>query len=238
MQFSLIRGVVKDGDISALSERVAALQERVNSLRETENTLDHLCRAMKENYRQTRKSPSNEYYAYVTRDDLIDVFGEDSVTLTVRNFDTVRESTKTAEEDETDVEKHTLRVHGLYKTVDVRLVTTDGEMRHRTPPPPDDSELDSNGSSQIQSSSQPIAKSSEQSIKRRPGRRRKTEIKDDDADRDASNQNLANISASESTEDNELAERRLLAKSLLGYRPPRKQLKRNLDDESDSFECR
>lgn len=208
----------------------------MDRLRETENTLDRLCRAMKENYRQARKSPANEYFAYVTRDDLIDVFGEESVILTVRNFDTVREGKTKEEENETDVEKNTLRVSGLWKTVDVRLVTTDGEILHRTPPNTDDSEIDTNN--KLQSSSQPVAGNVER--KRRPGRRRKRDrsnIKEEEST-ETDEQIVSVSSSTDNAEDSETAERRSMAKSLLGYRPPVKQLKRNLDDESDSFECR
>lgn len=223
----IYRGVVNDGDMSVLSNKVSTMQAKLNHLRETEENLDRLCKAMRENYKQARKSPSNEFFAYVTRDDLLDVFGKDSVILTVRNCDTIREG-KTKIED--DTEQKTLRVHGRWKKVDVRLVTTDGEVSRTTPTRTDDteSEVESIDMQKSVSASQPEAKNNAMG-NRRPGRRRKPdkfELKDEDS---------VEIDAIKSTnlteEEKELEERRITAKTLLGYRPPLKQRKRNFDEE-------
>lgn len=203
------------------------MQAKLNHLRETEENLDRLCKAMRENYKQARKSPSNEFFAYVTRDDLLDVFGKESVILTVRNCDTVREG-KIKNED--DVEKKTLRVHGRWKKVDVRLVTTDGDVSRQPPTRTDDTEneVESIDTQKPVSASQPEAKNIATGS-RRPGRRRKPdklELKDEDTIE------IEEIKSTNLTEEeNELEERRITAETLLGYRPPHKQRKRNFDEE-------
>lgn len=226
---------MQDGDISALSSRVTELQSRVNHLREKEEHLDRLCKAMKENYKQARKDPTNEYYAYVTRDDLLDVFDNDSMILTVRNCDTIRQSTRTSEEDDEEIETHTLRLHGRWKAVDVRLVTTDGELTRRTP---DGTESETSDKVQSASQSKP-----DELNNRRPGRRRRRkeeniQFKTDEesgAELNESNKKRPR-NDNQNGEDEELKERRITAQTLLGYRPQRKELKRNLDDGSDSYD--
>lgn len=226
--FFYTRGVVNDGDMSVLSNKVSSMQAKLNNLRETEENLDRLCKAMRENYKQARKSPSNEFFSYVTRDDLLEVFGEDTVILTVRNCDTVRQGTA-KEEDNT--EKHTLRVNGRWKKVDVRLVTTDGEVASksaRTDETETDGELSDaqkpTTSSQTENKTNVIGS-------RRPGRRRKPErfeLKEDDNSVEIDQPKNKKIL----TEDEkEHEERRVTAETLLGYRPPSKQRKRNMDED-------
>lgn len=232
MYILLFRGVVNDGDMSVLSNKVSSMQARLNRLRETEENLDRLCKAMRENYKQARKSPSNEFFAYVTRDDLLDVFGEDKVILTVRNCDTIRKG-KTKVEEGSD--KHTLRVNGKWKKVDVRLVTTDGEITRRTSDEPE-TDGDSSETQKAASSSQPEPKNNAVG-NRRPGRRRKPErleLKDDDSsvESDQAKRFKANLTE----EEKELEDRRITAETLLGYRPPTMQRKRIL--EEDWLECR
>lgn len=222
------------------------MQARLNRLRETEENLDRLCKAMKMNYQQSRRSPSNEFFAYVTRDDLLDVFGEDSVILTVRNCDTIR---KGKAKDEDDSEKHTLRVHGRWKKVDVRLVTTDGEITARNtqtrtseqPAETTDGDESSETSRKIASSQPEPAKNSNGA--RRPGRRRKPErleLRKDDDDDGESSVEIEQVKRFKSSalteEEKELEERRITAETLLGYRPPLVQRKRNF--EEDWLECR
>lgn len=228
------RGVVNDGDMSVLSNKVSAMQARLNGLRETEENLDRLCKAMKLNYQQSRRSPSNEFFAYVTRDDLLDVFGEESVILTVRNCDTIRTGTT---KDEYDSEKHTLRVHGRWKKVDVRLVTTDGEVERNTTRTSEEHETDgdSNETQKKMASIQPEPKNSNGA--RRPGRRRKPErleLKDDDSNVEV--EQVKRFKPALTEEEKELEERRITAETLLGYRPPLVQRKRNF--EEDWLECR
>lgn len=221
------RGVVNDGDMSVLSNKVSSMQSKLNNLRETEENLDRLCKAMKENYKQARKSPSNEFFAYVTRDDLLEIFGEDKVILTVRNCDTVREG-KTKEVD--CPEKQTLRVHGRWKKVDVRLVTTNGEVASK-PVRTDETETDGelSDAQKSASTSQPDNKTNVIGG-RRPGRRRKPEqfeLKDDESSVESDQQKNKKLS----DEEKEREEWRITAETLLGYRPPLKQRKRNLDED-------
>lgn len=213
--------------MSVLSQKVSTMQSRLNDLREKEENLDRLCKAMREEYKQARKSPANDFFAYVTRDDLLEVFGREKVILTVRNCDTIREGT-TKEED--NPSKHTLRVHGRWKSVDVRLVTTDGAVACQAPTTSDNMDVDGevNETQQIVSASQPEAKTNATS--RRPGRRRKPEkfeLKDDDSTEIEQPKPIAILTE----EEKELEERRLTAKTLLGYRPPIKQRKRTWEDD-------
>lgn len=208
--------------MSVLSNKVSSMQARLNHLRETEENLDRLCKAMQENYKQARKSPSNEYFAYVTRDDLVDVFGKDSTILTVRNCDTIRQG-KTK-----DALKQTLRVHGLWKKVDVRLVTNDGEVAQKTIQTSDETEMDGELSGVPKISSN--QSESNNNASRKPGRRRKPErfeLKEDDSSIEPEQLKRSKTNVTE--EEKELLERRITAETLLGYRPPRVQRKRDLD---------
>ncbi|XP_055295053.1 transcription factor E2F5 isoform X2 [Sitodiplosis mosellana] len=230
------RGVVNEGDMSVLSNKVSAMQARLNRLRETEENLDRLCKAMRNNYQQARRSPSNEFFAYVTRDDLLDVFGKESVILTARNFDTVRKGVKIKAEDDSEEKKHTLQVHGLFKKVDVRLVTTDGEITRNTARTLEEPETDGDSSEtqKTTAASQPEPKTNTGA--RRPGRRRKPErieLKDDDSS--VETDQVKRLKTTLTEEEKELEERRITAETLLGYRPSLVQRKRNLDE--DWLEC-
>lgn len=233
----MYRGVVKDGDINALSSKVAKMQSKLDELRETEDELDRLCEAMKKDYERAKKNPENEFYAYVTRDDLIDVFGENSVILTVRNF--TEKQTKHQPNENDDEEEHILRVKGRFKKIDVRLVTTDGEAIQQGPPQSDDTATEGESSDKQILASQPMPREIN-SDKRRTNRRRKpeqVEIRDDDSNTEIDEQNSTNLSNT-AEEDREKEERIETAKALLGFRPPKKQRKRNFDDDYDSFESR
>lgn len=215
------------------------MQARLTRLREKEEDLDRLCRAMRENYKQAKNSPSNDFYAYVTRDDLLNVYGEDSVILTVRNFDTLRKGEIIAEDGSI---KHTLRVNGRWKKVDVRLVTTDGEItrntRNRTSEEPS-TDGESSETNKTISASQPESKTNATG-NRRPGRRRKPErfeLKDDDSSVESDQaKRFKPTLTEEEQEKKEKEERQVTADILLKYRPTRVQRKRNLDE--DWLECR
>lgn len=233
------RGVVNDGDMSVLSKKVSTMQSKLNQMRETEENLDRLCKAMRENYKHARKSVSNDFFAYVTRDDLLDVFANDSVILTIRNCDTISEGmVKT----ESNTKKHSLRVNGRWKTVDVRLVTKDGQVA--APQAASTAianavtaDADGDTSHKTASTSQPEPKSVA-TYSRRPGRRRKpdqkVDIKDDDDD-DMMIEPPSKIKPpppKELTPDElEQQEKQMTAETLLGYRPTYKQRKRNFDED-------
>lgn len=216
---------MNDGDMSVLSNKVSTMQSKLNDLREREENLDRLCKAMRENYKQARKSPENEFYAYVTRDDLLQVFGDDSVILTARNCDTVQTGKS---KDEKAPVKHKLRVHGRWKKVDMRLVTTNGEIANTDQS--DDTEM--NGE-KLKSDSAGQQVPSNVIGNRRPGRRRKPErfeLKDEDSNAEldlGAKKHKLNLTEEES----ELEERRLTAEALLGYRPAIKQRKRNFEED-------
>lgn len=216
--------------MSVLSNKVSSMQSRLNHLRETEENLDRLCKAMRENYKQARKNPANEFFSYVTRDDLLDVFGKDSVILTARKCDTIRQS-----KSEDSPKKHTLRLNAPYKKIDVRLVTTDGEVTKETQNA-DERETDSDANESHTSANQSESKSNTIGV-RRPGRRRKPErieVKDDDISLEPAVKRTKQNSTEE--EDEDLEERRITAQTLLGYRPSLVQRKRNFDE--DWIECK
>lgn len=235
---------MQDGDISALSSRVRKLQDRISYLRDKEDELDRLCRAMRENYKQARRNPANQFYSYVTRDDLLDVFGNESVILTARNCDTIRQGKKSSVEDGRVL--HTLRLNSLWKTVDVRLVTTDGEITHRNAQQSSGDEAGTSDNGQSTSDNQSITKANELD-NRRAGRRRRrkddnSQFKtDDDSHVDKkprTDQSDLMLGNSHSEDEKEIEERRITAKTLLGYRPLRKEMKRYLHDETVAAECK
>lgn len=233
------RGVVKDGDLNALSTKVAALQKRVDNLRETEDTLDRLCAAMKKEHERARKDPMNDLYAYVTRDDLLDIFGEDEVILTLRNFTELRQ--KVVKNEEGSPSEHVLKVNGRFKRVDVRLVTTDGEALQHQSPNSDGlvSATEDDATDKQCSASQASASNVSDTGARRPNRRRKPEMmdtKDDECTMDSDVVPASVKAVNPSEADKELQERRLIAKTLLGYRPPLKLMRRNFKDDGDSYE--
>lgn len=222
--------------MSVLSKKVSTMQSKLNKLRETEENLDRLCKAMRENYKHARKSPTNEFFAYVTRDDLLEVFGQEPVILTMRNCDTIRQGTSKSEDN---TKKHTLRVSGRWKAVDVRLVTTDGEITAQKSTAPvavsanaATTDLAGEPNEKTASASQPEPKSIA-TYSRRPGRRRKPdriELKDDD------NTEIIQLPKLQqpkelTPEEIEQQEKRLTAETLLGYRPPYKQRKRHLEED-------
>lgn len=223
---------MNDGDMSVLSKKVSTMQSKLNKMRETEENLDRLCKAMRENYKHARKSLPNDFFAYVTRDDLLEVFGDDSVILTIKNCDTIREGKIKVEND---AKKHSLQVNGRWKAVDVRLVTNDGQVAAQSTALPAIANSDGE-SSHKESASQPEPKSVV-TYTRRPGRRRKPDQKidiRDDEDDDAIIEPPSKIKPppppKELTSDElEQQEKQITAQTLLGYRPQYKQ--RRFEDD-------
>lgn len=227
------RGLAESGgDIDSISYRVDDLKEKLEQLKSQEEELDHHCRMMAENLKQTRKDPTNQYFAYVTRDDFVSVFGSDDVVLTIRNYD----SCDSGPSD--DEKRQTLRLYGRWKSIDVRLVTDEGEsMRTSVNFGTEMAEKGKKDSNDVGvSSSQPVEGSEPMAtINKRQARRRKRHIvKEDDVDNDIL---PVSTTIGDGTGRNN-DERWVTAHALLGYRPSRKHLKRNLDEVSDSFECR
>lgn len=221
--FAIYRGITESEDIDTLSLRVNELRRKVNCLRKQETILDDHCRKMSENLKQTQDDRLNQYYAYVTRDDFISVFGDDNVILTIRNFD------KFETNEEQTMDESCMRVTSEWKSIDVRLVTNEGSSIRS------DADFDLNDDDNVAadddvkneekntlslslSSSQPVRGSA--ANKRRHGQRATV------------------VSESIRNEQQTINERLQCAKTILGYRPPRKHLKRNLDEQSDSFESR
>lgn len=109
----------KAHNTDAINLRTAILKTTIDQLIAEEQQLDQQCRHMRMELEQTQRNPENTYYAYVTRDDLIDCFG-DNVVLTLRNFDFY-------ETDAAGALAQQLTVVSANQTpVDVRLVTQQG----------------------------------------------------------------------------------------------------------------
>lgn len=228
------RGLAESGgDIDSISCRVNDLKEKLEQLKSQEEELDRHCRVMTENLKQTRNDPTNQYYAYATRDDFVTVFGSDDVVLTIRNYDSCDSSPSD------DVKRQTLRLYGRWKSIDVRLVTDEGDSMRTSIhfETKTETEKEQNGSNAVGvSSSQPVKGSEAMATmnKRRAGRRKRHIVKEDDEDNDVLAMPVTIGRGAEKDVDERLA----IAQALLGFRPTRKHLKRNLDDASDSFECR
>lgn len=238
----ICRGLAESGgDIDSISYRVDDLKEKLEELKRQEDELDHHCRIMTENLKQTRNDPSNQYYAYVTRDDLVSVFGNDDVVLTIRNYDRCDSSSSSD-----DTKRPTLRLYGRWKSIDVRLVTDEGESLRTSINVDNQLAADDEHNESIAtttpvagvSSSQPVKGSeSMAAVNKRRTRRRKRHIVKEDDDEDSND--ILTISANVDSDTNRDTDERLAtAQALLGFRPSRKHLKRNLDEVSDSFECR
>jgi len=61
-------------------------RSRTNHLKMLEDDLDKQLEYAQRNLRYVMQDPSNRSYAYVTRDDLLNIFGDDSV-FTIPNYD-------------------------------------------------------------------------------------------------------------------------------------------------------
>lgn len=195
---------------------------------------------MAENLKQTRNDPNNEYYAYVTRDDLVDVFERDDVVLTIRNFDRCDRSS--ASSNDNVKRSHTLRLHGQWKPIDVRLVTEEGEAMRATT---NNLKIENGTTNSEQNefngmivgipSQQPT---DELTGARRRGRRRKRHIikEDENENEDADTVSDGMEIVNDGDINQKLDERMSTAQTLFGFQPTRKYLKRNLDE--DSSECR
>lgn len=83
---------------------------------------------MQHNLKYAQEEPANQYYAYVTRDDLIDCFG-DNVVLTLRNYHAY-DSYRKPPENENDTFLYNLEVRSRTDIIDVRLATMNGESVH------------------------------------------------------------------------------------------------------------
>lgn len=97
--------------------KTAILKTTIDQLIEDELLLDQQCRRMQLELLQAQRNPENAYFSYVTREDLVDCFGN-SVVLTMRDFDFY-------ETDAVGTLATELKVVSQSTPVDVRLVTQD-----------------------------------------------------------------------------------------------------------------
>ncbi|KAH8390863.1 hypothetical protein KR215_001021 [Drosophila sulfurigaster] len=92
--------------------------ERTDHLKTIEDDLDRQLEYAQRNLHFIMQDPSNQSYAYVTRDDLLQLYGDDSV-FTIPNYD---------EEVEIQRNESELRVSlDNGSTIDIRLVTNQGK---------------------------------------------------------------------------------------------------------------
>ncbi|XP_037711756.1 transcription factor E2F2 [Drosophila subpulchrella] len=93
-------------------------RSRTNHLKMLEDDLDKQLEYAQRNLRYVMQDPSNRSYAYVTRDDLLDIFGDDSV-FTIPNYD-----------EEVDIKRNHYELAVSLdngSTIDIRLVTNQGK---------------------------------------------------------------------------------------------------------------
>lgn len=107
-------------DPDTIGMRTAILKTTIDQLIEDETRLDRQCHHIRLELQHAQRNPSNAYFAYVTRDDLIDCFG-DNVVLTMRDFDFY-------ETDVSGAMAKELRVVSQNTPVEVRLVTQEGDV--------------------------------------------------------------------------------------------------------------
>lgn len=200
-------------DVDTLSSKVTELQSKLAQLKREEAVLDKHCAIMTENVKETRENPSNDFYAYVTRDDFVSVFGDDDVVLTIRNFD---KYDNCEDESNSDLE---LRVSAQWKKIDVRLVTNEGEaLRTEVAPREKDDRSEEDARTKDLDAPSSFSQGYEKKTSRRHVDRRKA------------------VHSQHGEAD--MNDRLQTARVLLGYRPPKHHRKRNLDEVSDSFESR
>lgn len=135
--FRLLRGFSEGcgyhpDDIGRETEILRTINDK---MKVEEELLDRYCRSMTLSLKHTQQDPDNMYYAYVTRDDLTDCFG-DSVVLTLRNFD-YYETSASGAGSEMEVRNggnqetmliNKLKVVSYNTSIDVRLVTDEGHV--------------------------------------------------------------------------------------------------------------
>lgn len=193
---------------------------------------------MKENVRQTKESPFNQYYLYITRDDLIDIFGNDNVVFTIKNNETMSlndyvDNNETGNDIDGQLKDNkdsprSVHFSSNWKGIDVRLVTDNGES---------------------------VQKAQQQTLKKR-----KTNDDKRDAEKRHSNQLVAKVDATEADDEdvNELkrgpgrparikriseikggdklresaedSDRRANASALLNFNPKNELIARNFDN--------
>ncbi|XP_017132686.1 transcription factor E2F2 [Drosophila elegans] len=93
-------------------------RSRTNQLKMQEDDLDKQLEYAQRNLRYVMQDPSNRSYAYVTRDDLLDIFGDDSV-FTIPNYD-----------EEVDIKRNHYELNVSLdngSTIDICLVTNQGK---------------------------------------------------------------------------------------------------------------
>ncbi|XP_043063843.1 transcription factor E2F2 isoform X2 [Drosophila ficusphila] len=93
-------------------------RNRTNHLKQLEEDLDKQLEYAQRNLRYVMQDPSNRSYAYVTRDDLLNIFGDDSV-FTIPNYD-----------EEVDIQRNHYELAVSLdngSTIDIRLVTNQGK---------------------------------------------------------------------------------------------------------------
>lgn len=189
---------------------------------------------MKENVRQTKESSFNQYYLYITRDDLIDIFGDDNVVFTIKNNETMSlndyvDNNETGNDTDGQVKDNkgsprSARFSSNWKGIDVRLVTDNGESVQK--PQKKRKTNDDKRNAEKRHSNQLMAKLDANEaddedlheLKRGPGRparmKRISEIKGGDKSR-------------ESVED---SDRRANASALLNFNPKNELIARNFDN--------
>lgn len=198
-------------------------------------------KCIQHNLKYTQEETANQYYAYVTRDDLVDCFGND-VILTVRNFNAYR-SYRKSPDDKNDKLTHNLEIHSRTDPIDVRLVTPNGVTNIKQEPNQSindsiisDSSFKINNNDDVneskkndESEDNSIAEQYSLRQKNRPTKRKyRLRYK------------TANSSDEEEEEKlfDDIKERKLIANILLRSKPAEKRCRRGFDCAQDIDDCK
>ncbi|KAH8357312.1 hypothetical protein KR200_000228 [Drosophila serrata] len=99
-------------------EEYEEARDRTNHLKLQEDELDKQLEYAQRNLRYVMQDPANRSYAYLTRDDLLDLYGDDSV-FTIPNYDEEVEIQRNQNELSVSLDNGS--------TIDIRLVTNQGK---------------------------------------------------------------------------------------------------------------
>lgn len=105
------------------NRKVMHLQTVASSLKEEEDELTEHCMYMRQNLKNILGDTVNQSYAYVTRDDLLDCYGEDNV-MVLRCSEKMQLSVPLKSEAEES--ECALQISSQMREIDVRLLTKQG----------------------------------------------------------------------------------------------------------------
>lgn len=119
------RGISSGINIVETTSRAENLSIKLKQLIEDEEIIDKHYEYIQQSLKNSFEDPNNKKLAYVTRDDLLDAYGDNKLILTIRKCDAI--DTPAIHTNENIILNRALKVTSKGCCVDVRLVTDDGE---------------------------------------------------------------------------------------------------------------